>query len=77
MVAESCCGRHVSLWPLRANSYCSLRASLQVLDEIGVDLGAAMPAAKQQRLPAVAAKQQVGSEDQEADELATRLAALK
>ena len=50
-----------------------------MLDEIGVDLGAALPAAKQQRVPA--AKQAVSSaaaaEDAEADELAQRLAALK
>lgn len=51
----------------------------QVLDEIGVDLGAALPAAKQQRVPGQkqAAAAPAAAEDDEADELASRLAALK
>ena len=53
-------------------------SSRQVLDEIGVDVGAQLSSAPRQRLPAQqqAAKAQ-DAEDAEAEELMQRLAALK
>ena len=53
------------------------RFPVQVLDEIGVDLGAVLSSAPKQRLPAAQQQQQQRVEPEEEDELAMRLAALK
>lgn len=49
----------------------------QVLDEIGVDLGAAIGAVPKQRAPAQRQAAAAAAEPEEEDDLATRLAALK